>query len=308
MLNAAAEYRRAFACLPDSNLGTYSRYLGRDDPESELLIQRGRDALEKLHDAARCATCDWGKQAQDSVNVDDFSGARCLAMLAMLRAETSFRHGDDQTGLDDLIAVMALGRHVGQGKRVSGLAGFPIEDLAVKKAFEVLDRLDSKTRRTFAERLGCLPAFPDHASAIRGEQSYFRTNYRDVFAALDDHDDPAPSIREKFGLPETTDENSAMIDFVFPGGDPAELMLRASGGTRAGLLALADQTLSAMDSLLAIADGSETAPSEKLTTLREAAASNPLLADELRAFDKVSPIWDHFQKRVESLHTRANGE
>jgi hypothetical protein len=304
MLNAAAEYRRAFACLPEPNLGAYSQCFGRDDPESELLIDRGREALEKLHNAARLTSCDWGKQAQESVNVDDFSGARSLAMLAMLRADTSFRCGDDQSGLDDLIAVMALGRHIGQGKRVSGLAGFPIEDLAVKKAFEVLDRLPSETRRTFAERLGSLPAFPDHAGAIRAEQCYFRTNYRDVFAALDDHD-PTTSIREKFGLPMATEENSDMIDFVFPAGDPAGQMLLASGGTRAGLLALAEQTLAAMDSLITIADGSEPVPSEKLSTIRDAAASNPLLADELRMFDKVRPIWDHFQKRFESLRALA---
>ena len=85
-------------------------------------------------------------------------------------------------------------------------------------------------------------------------------------------------------------------------------MLVASGGTRAGLLTLADQTLAAMDSLITIVDGSEPAPAEKLAAIREAAASNPLLEDELRTFDKVRPIWDHFQKRFETLRARANGD
>ena len=84
-------------------------------------------------------------------------------------------------------------------------------------------------------------------------------------------------------------------------------MLLASGGTRDGLLALANQTLAAMDCLIRIVDGSEPAPAEKLAAIREAAASNPLLEDELRMFDKVRPIWDHFRKRFESLRIRANG-
>ena len=97
-----------------------------------------------------------------------------------------------------------------------------------------------------------------------------------------------------------------MLDFVYPAGDPAERMLLATGGARAGLLALADQTLDCMDSLITIVDGSEPAPSEKLATIRDAAKSNPLLADELRNFDRVRPIWDHFQKRFESLRARAD--
>ena len=160
MLNAASEYRRAFACLPEVGLDVYSRCLNRDDPESGLLIERGREALEILQSAAGCTACDWGKQAEEGINVEDFSGARCLAMLAMLRADTSFREGDDQSGLDDLVAVMALGRHIAQGKRVSGLAGFPIEDLAVKKAFEVLGRLDSETRRAFGSGSALFRRFP----------------------------------------------------------------------------------------------------------------------------------------------------
>jgi hypothetical protein len=38
------------------------------------------------------------------------------------------------------------------------LAGFPIEDLAITKAFQVLDRVDSENPRAIAERLESLPS------------------------------------------------------------------------------------------------------------------------------------------------------
>ena len=232
MRNAALDYRRAFSvppstqiwpCIPDASTVTI--------PERDQLIEQGRDALEMLHKAARCTPCDWGKQAQDSVNVDDFSGSRCLAMLAMLRADVSFCAGDDQAGLDDLVAVMALGRHIGQETRVSGLAGFPLEDLAVKKAFEVLDRLDPR----LDANLRCFSIFFRHFPIMRArfvpsKAIFGRTT---ATSSLRSMTRTMPrSIRQKFGLPAATEANSGLLDFVIPAGDPAERMLLASGGTR----------------------------------------------------------------------------
>ena len=51
------------------------------------------------------------------------------------------------TVVDDLTAAMALAHHLGRGKYISGLAAFPLEDLAVNKTNEVLDRLDHEGRR-----------------------------------------------------------------------------------------------------------------------------------------------------------------
>ena len=46
-----------------------------------------------------------------------------------------------------------------------------------------------------------------------------------------------------------------MIEWVFPAGDPVEHILLASGGTRNGLLALAEQVLAAFDTLVEVANG-----------------------------------------------------
>jgi hypothetical protein len=303
-MNAADLYHKAFACLPEGALDAYSGRLGRDDPETDRFVERGRDSLDLLHHAARCAECNWGSEAALGTPVDDFSCGRRLAVLALLRAEGSFRRGDDRAGLDDLAAVMALGRHLGRGKYISGLAGFPIEDLAATKAFEVLDCLDPETCRAFAERLDSLPSLPVLSEALRAEQTYFLGNYRETFAALDDGDVSRP-IRDAFGLPSPTEQTADLTDWVFPDGDPAERMLLASGGTRSGLLALADEVLAAFGALAEIAEGAGNAPSEKLSALRNAAGSNPLLSDVLRAFDTMRPIWDRFDRRFARLRSLA---
>jgi len=84
-------------------------------------------------------------------------------------------------------------------------------------------------------------------------------------------------------------------------------MLLASGGTRLGLLRLADEVLAAFDTLVEIADGIENATFEKLSALRDAAGSNPMLSDELRTFDNMRPIWDRYGKRFAGLRSLAAG-
>jgi hypothetical protein len=70
-----------------------------------------------------------------------------------------------------------------------------------------------------------------------------------MFARLDDGDLTRP-IRAAFGLGEPNEEANGLIEHVFPAGDPTERMLLASGATRAGLLALADEVLAALDTLI----------------------------------------------------------
>jgi hypothetical protein len=194
---------------------------------------------------------------------------------------------------------MALGRHLGRGKYLSGLAGFPIEDLAVTEAFALFDRLDRDACRALAARLDALPPFPDLASAVRAERAYFRANYRDRFAVLSGSDVEGP-IRAEFGLNTAMEEDRALADRVFPAGDPAERILRASGGSKEGLIALADEVLAALETLAAVAGGAADA-AEKLAALRATGASNPLLADELNSFDRMRPIWERSASRCGRL-------
>jgi hypothetical protein len=306
-MNAADLYRKAFACLPEPDLGDYSRRLGRDDPENDQFVERGRDSLDLLHQAGRCAECSWGDEGGRLICVDVFAGARRLAMLGMLRAEGSFRRGNDRAGLGDLTAVMALGRHVSRGTYISGMAGFPLEDLAITKAFDVLGRLNSESRRALAQALDSLPAFPELSEVLRVEQTHFRETYRERFATLDGRD-LSQQVRQEFGLPARTEENSDLFEAVFPAGDPAERMLVASRGTRTGLLALADEALAAFDTLVEITTNAADGSSQRLAALHTAALSNPLLADVLKTFDDMRPLWDRFSKRIASLHSLAQSQ
>jgi hypothetical protein len=303
-MNAADFYHQAFQGLPEGEFSAFYSLLGSDDPRTAELIALGGASLDLLGKAVVCDECHWGDEAAFGTPTDDFSGGRRLAILAMLRAERAFRSGDDEAGLVDLIAVMALGRHIGRGKYISGLAGFPIEDLAVTRAFEILGRLDHETRLAFAQRLESLPAFPELSAAIRAEQVYFRKAYREKFASLDEADVAGP-IREAFGLPELSEENEGMLDWLYPAGDPAERMLAASGETRAGLLRLADEALEGLERMAQVAEGAEVAFNERITALNEVAESNPLLADLLRSLQTMRPIWEQSASRVARLRRLA---
>ncbi len=301
-MNAADLYRKAFARLPEETLDAISRHRSHDDPDAERFFERGHDALDLLHQAVRCAQCDWDEEAGTTIPATDFSGGRRLALLALLRSERSFRRGDDRAGLEDLAAVMTLGRHLGQNKYVSGLIVFPIEDTAATNAFEVVGRLDSESCRAFAERLDALPAFRDLPDALRAEKAYIRATYYDMFATQDDGD-VSPLIRTLFAPAATTDGSPDQIEGFPPAGEMAERILLASGGARSGMLALAGEVLAALDTLAEIAERGEDA-SGKLSTLRNAALSNPLLADELRTFDIVRPLWQLYKERFTPAFAR----
>jgi hypothetical protein len=122
-MNVADLYRQAFESLSESEFAAYHSLLGRDVAESSALVERGGFSLDLLGKAALRNECDWGFEAALGTPTDDFSGGRRLAVLSILRAERAFRIGNDAKGLDDLVSVMALGRHLGQGKYVSALAG-----------------------------------------------------------------------------------------------------------------------------------------------------------------------------------------
>jgi hypothetical protein len=138
---------------------------------------------------------------------------------------------------------------------------------------------------------------------VRFEKDYFRTTHRNMFAFLKGADVDR-AIRESFGLPAQTAENSGFMGSISPAGDPAERMLIASRGTRVGLLALADETLAAFDTLIAVAGGADGAAEEALVPLRNRSAANPLLADVLQAFENARPIWKRFRGRFSSLPAR----
>ena len=96
-----------------------------------------------------------------------------------------------------------------------------------------------------------------------------------------------------------------MIECALASGDPAERLLLASGGTRAGLLRSLTRC-SAPSTLVEIANESEQTVSEKLAALRDAAVLNPLLGDALESFEMVRPIWQRHRERFAKLRSLAD--
>ena len=101
---------------PQGEFAAYSNRLGLDHPESSDFIDLGRASLDLLHQAMRCPECDWGMTAALGTPVDDFGGARRLAVLALLRSEHAFRRNDFQSWMADLAAVGTRGRRLGRGE------------------------------------------------------------------------------------------------------------------------------------------------------------------------------------------------
>jgi len=309
-MNAADLYRKAFACLPDGDFYDLADRVDGDDPEIAHTLEQGIESLALFDQAVQCTECDWGPEAVLGIPDDASISVGRLAMLACLRAEESIRRGDDRAGLDDLLAIMTLGWHLACGIYIPHMVGLPIANIGVTKATEVVERLDSATRRAFADKLDALPPFPSLSLAVRAEQTYYRENYRDKFATFADG-----SIDEELRLmyptpvpPDDLDDALvAIFDAMIHESEARfEQILSATGGTRMGSLTLADETLAAFDTLIEIADESETpAGAIKLARLREQAESNPLLAQELVSFDGMLPFWTGSRQAYEHLRSLA---
>jgi hypothetical protein len=305
-MNAADLYRTAFAALPEADIQAYSQLMGRDGPKTERLLERGRDALAALDAAASCPECDWGQDGSLAALSDEISGARSLAMLASLRAEAAFRAGDVPNCQRSLIGIMRLARNLGRGLYIAGLSGFAIESIAVHKALEMARGLDQDGRRLFAKALESLPPLPSLAEAMRAEQVYYRSEYRDGIMATDEDDLPG-FVRQKFGLETVAPEPSPFTEWIFPDGDPAELMLNAAGGSRAALLELVDEVLAAYDALIHSAEQDDDDPAARLPALEERAAQNPLLKEQLRTLEMMRPAWKRHRERLAELEAAVRG-
>ncbi len=126
--NAALHYWPAFAICPletseISAATTDDQKLGFKVPVGPRLARhfqgRGADALACLHRGAALSNCEWGTNLRKYgplATVVHGEMAHRLARIALLRARWRFEHSDWDGGIDDVIATMILGRHIGRDK------------------------------------------------------------------------------------------------------------------------------------------------------------------------------------------------
>lgn len=170
--NAALQYWQAFAVSPDVSLKAIWN-ASSDDREFGLsakigekqarYVREGEHALRLLHRGADIQHCDWGVDLTKDgplTLVRHGEKARGLAALAILRARHRFEHGDWDRGVDDIIATMTMGRHIGRDHVPYNVNyGCMIENTCVSTAAAYLQKMPAEVLVRFAERLDGLPAF-----------------------------------------------------------------------------------------------------------------------------------------------------
>ena len=122
--NAALRYYRAIPLLDDLVLDDFSdtaweliheRGTKKADARADEIIAGGEYLLKLLHEGARIEPCDWGLDEIDfETLLPHVAEARALGRLGCFRAHYRFAADDHAGGIDDAVAVIALGRHVGQ--------------------------------------------------------------------------------------------------------------------------------------------------------------------------------------------------
>jgi RNA polymerase sigma factor (sigma-70 family) len=162
--NAAVPYGQAFLALR-RGVGDEEKLIAECqtmplDAHARELVARAAYALREMHDGAALPGCDWGSALQPGIDIhySHGDGARVLSALACLRARLRFEDGQGAGAIDDVIAALALARHVSQDGTLDSLwAGDEIEQRLSETLALYLPRLDAQTVKDLRTRLDALP-------------------------------------------------------------------------------------------------------------------------------------------------------
>ncbi len=226
--DAAPHYRKSFALLVkfsdgDKKLLDEYRTAPLDERVTDLL-KHGEPILESLHRGAALKNCKWGydyaKDGFDRVGREMVS-ARQMASLACLRARQSFERGQGKAAVDDLCAVVVLGRHFGTDAiYIAKLVQWAIEGTAIDSCATHLLALDAGSLKALS-RLDTLPPSRLLSESVLKEKEWLLKWVRPQAEKLETED----AVRRFIG---------SYID------TEVERIMKATGGTREGLLRLID--------------------------------------------------------------------
>jgi hypothetical protein len=184
--NAALTYWQAFATMPrlnDHKTGkrvfeaSYDEGIVKPiDEELAKYLQMwaSRTAIRLLHRAAGISHCDWGLNLSEDgleVRLGHVDKARPMMRLCLARARYHFEEGRDREGVDDVIATMAMGRHLASdGLTASLFAGYNLEHMACYIAAAYLPRMSPEGLDYLGKRLDALPPFPSLGEVLANER------------------------------------------------------------------------------------------------------------------------------------------
>jgi hypothetical protein len=179
--NAALQYWKAFASLPEPEEGQRYAILaalkkGEVDESLEKVLKSSKSALRELHKAAAVKECHWAFSREEGPNaiVPHLSKAREIACVACLRAMVSFQQDNAAEAIEDIDAVLTLGRHCSTDEIIiSLLVDYAIEQVAIETAATSLPSLDTDQLEALAQRLEALPPQPSMFDAVVAENEMY---------------------------------------------------------------------------------------------------------------------------------------
>jgi RNA polymerase sigma factor (sigma-70 family) len=163
--NAALQYGQAFIALR-RGVGDQDKLLEECltmplDTRARQIVTRAAYALRLMQRGAALPRCSWAIDFERGLEFPwtHGEGARVLSSLACLRARIRFEEGRNAEALEDVLAALALARHVSLDGTVDSLrAGYDIEQRLSELLALHLPRLDARTARDLKGRLDALPA------------------------------------------------------------------------------------------------------------------------------------------------------
>ncbi len=162
--NAALQYYQGFQLLAALGKDQTKIIKAWDrvplDDAALQVIQGGDQTLTYLHRGARLPGCEWGLDRHDGpfLLLPYLEPALTTARLAGLRARVRFDRAMRAEGVDDLLAALALARHVGADAiPICLLVEYRMEKDAIEALAGQLPKLDAATLKSLAARLEKLP-------------------------------------------------------------------------------------------------------------------------------------------------------
>ncbi len=230
--NAALKYWQGFATLPRFT-DADQKWLGNCltmplDAQARDAVTRARYSLDMMHRGGALPRCDWGIGYEEGVGtlLPYAPAARLTANLACLRARLRFEDGHNAEAIDDIVAVMTLGRRVSlEGINVLLLTSYAIEHRMSEGLALYLPRLDAWTIKVLSQRLDALPKGETPAIALKFEEQF----------ALDWLVGKIKEAKDKDSL-------LSLLSRLCDSPENGRALLQECGGTADGMLRFTEQT------------------------------------------------------------------
>jgi hypothetical protein len=242
------------------------------------LIKRSEPAFQEVRRGASLEHCDWGPDVTKSIDklTSDLTDVRQLARIGCLRAIYAFRRKEADAAIDELVAVIVMGRHIARrGSFIAKLIQVAIELSAADLAATVLPEQDAETLRSLSRRLRGLQKSSTMIEMMRGEKEFMLHHIRSVFEKTGDRDFQN-QLRKIF-----TEESDC------------EAILRAGVKDSKGLINLTNEGESLLDELgkiLAMGPGQFKAALDAFQT--KCATANPVVASVIPMSEKIRyAVW-----------------